>query len=1514
MNISKHFINRPVATTLLTIGLALAGIIAFNLLPVSSLPRIDFPTILVTAKLPGGDPETMATAVAAPLERKLGHIAGVTEMTSTSNRGFTYIVVQFDLDRDIDGAARDVQGAINAALGDLTTDLEGNPTYRKVNPSEAPILILSLTSDTLDRPKMYDAASTILQQKLSQMEGVGNVYIGGGSLPATRVEMNPMAVNKYGINLREMRGILAGSNVNRPKGQLMNDEQTWEIQTNDQLRRAWDYRNVIVSYRSGAAVKLMDVATVQESVEDMRTYGIVNGEPAVSVLIYRQPDANIIDTVDRIREMLPQLTAALPGGIKLSILQDRTPSIRGSLREVETALVIAILLVILVVFLFLRDFRSTLIPGVAVTVSIVGTFAVMHLAGFSLNNLSLMALTISTGFVVDDAIVVLENITRYMEKGATALEAALQGSREIAFTVISMSLSLIAVFIPILLMKGIVGRLFREFAITLSVAILISLVLSLTTTPMMCAALLKSKTSSAGPHKKRRLYEAAGRVFDRIHHAYDVSLCWALNRPRTMLTLTLSMVVLSIALFIVIPKGFFPVQDTGRIAGVIHGDQSSSFQTMRRKLTVITEIVRKDPDVTSVSAYTGGGTGTNQGRMNISLKPPESRTSSIQDVIARLRRKLYMVPGAPSYLQPVQDIRIGGRSSGALYQYTLQGENLPELNEWAAKLRRHMGGMKELADVNSDLQEKGLQVSVAVDRDAAARFGIRPAAIDEVLYDAFGQRQISVNYTLLNQYRVVMEVEPRFWQYPETLQYIYVTPAGGDPVPLAAFARFQQSTTSLTVNHQSQFPSVTISFNLAQGINLGEAVTAVEAAMREMKMPPAIRGSFQGTAKAFKESLANQPLLILAALIAVYIVLGILYESTIHPITILSTLPSAGVGALLALLIFGDELSVIAIIGIILLIGLVKKNGIMMVDFALEAQRKEGKSPMDAIYQACLLRFRPIMMTTLAAMLGALPLALGTGVGSEIRRPLGIAIIGGLIVSQMLTLFTTPVIYLYLDRVRLRLEKRRLRLKMPKPLLLTAAVMVMALLGLSACSVGPDYVKPQTQVPAAYKEMKGWKLASPQDGIARGKWWKMFGDPVLDELTAQVNVSNQTIILAEAQYRQAAAQVRLARANYFPTVGADAAYQRSRGPSTGNEISNVHQLSLGASWELDIWGKVRRQVEAGTAIAQASSADLEAMRLSMQTELVLNYYQLRMIDEQKKNLDNAVAAYAKVLMLTENRYQAGVVAKADVVQARTQLKSTEAQAIDLGIYRAQLEHAIAILIGKPPADFTLPTAEFRWPEILIPVGIPSELLERRPDIASAERRMAAANAQIGVAKAAYYPSLTLSGSLGYQGAELANLFTSPHFFWAIGPMVAAATLFDGGARRAKTDQARAAYDSAVAYYRQTVLAAFQDVEDNLAALRILKEEAEVQDQAVGSARESVRLTTNQYKAGTVSYLSVAVVQTAALANERTAISISAQRLRAAALLVKALGGGWSTDIQTDAKAKVAQAAPGDQKK
>jgi len=1027
MNISATFIHRPVATTLLTVGLAIAGAIAFRLLPVSPLPHVDFPTIQVFASLPGADPETMATSVAAPLERQFGQIAGVTEMTSTSYLGSTSIVLQFDLDRNIDGAARDVQAAINAARGYLPPTLPSQPTYRKVNPAEAPILILALTSDTVGTAQMYDAASSILQQKLSQVEGVGQIFVGGSSLPAVRVDLNPMALNKYGIGLEEVRGVLANTNVNRPKGQLADEKRTWEIQTNDQLRAAEQYRPIIVAYRAGAAVRLPDVAKVEDSVEDLRTTGLVNEKPAVMVVVFRQPGANIIGTVDRIRGLLPQLEATMPGGVKLSITLDRTPPIRGSLRDVELTLLISAFLVILVVFIFLRDVRSTIIPGVAVAVSLIGTFGVIYLFGYSLDNLSLMALTIATGFVVDDAIVVLENITRYKEKGIPPLQAALMGSKEITFTVLSMSASLVAVFIPILLMGGMVGRLFREFAVTLSVAVALSLVMSLTTTPMMCARLLKTINTDA----HGRLYRASERIFNGIRSRYDVTLRWALRHPRVMLTLMLVTIGISVGLFIVVPKGFFPEQDTGRLNGTIQAEQDISFQAMKEKMTKVVDIIRTDPEVDFVGAFTGGGGGggatTNTGRMFIALKPFEKRKATAEQVIARLRKKLAEVPGAPTYFQPVQDLRIGGMISAALYQYTLQGDNLAELNAWAPRVLQRMRRLPQLVDVSSDQQDKGLQASVAIDRSTASRLGITPQLIDNTLYDAFGQRQVSITYTLLNQYHVVMEVAPRFWQRPETLKDIYVQSPAGEQVPLSTFARFERRATSLSVNHKGQFPSVTISFNLPPGVALGDAVQVIQTAMHEIGLPASVRPNFAGMAQAFQASLASEPLLILAALVAVYIVLGVLYESYIHPITILSTLPSAGVGAVLALLFFHTELSIIAIIGVILLIGIVKKNGIMMVDFALDAERKEGKNPVDAIYQASLLRFRPIMMTTMAALLGALPLALGRGVGSELRRPLGIAIVGGLMISQMLTLYTTPVMYLYLDRLRLWLKGHRSR-------------------------------------------------------------------------------------------------------------------------------------------------------------------------------------------------------------------------------------------------------------------------------------------------------------------------------------------------------------------------------------------------------------------------------------------------------------------------------------------------------
>ncbi len=1027
MSFSEIFIRRPIATTLLTIAIALAGAAAFRLLPVAPLPEVDFPTIQVSGALPGASPETMASSVATPLERQFGRIAGLTELTSTSSLGATSIVLQFDLDRNIDAAARDVQAAINAARSQLPANLPSNPTYKKVNPADAPILILALTSQTLRRGLIYDAADSILAQKLSQIQGVGQVSVGGSALPGVRVELNLPQLNNYGIGLEQVRSVLASANANIPKGELADQNSSWALGTTDQLLSADQYRPLIVAYNNGAAVRLSDIADVTDSVEDVRNAGMVDGVASVMIIIFRAPGANIIDTVDRVMAALPQLQASISQAIKMSVVLDRTTTIRASVRDVELTLVISILLVILVVFVFLRNWRATLIPGVVVPISLIATFGVMYLGGYTLDNLSLMALTISTGFVVDDAIVVIENISRYREQGMNPFDAAVRGAREIGFTVVSISVSLIAVFIPILLMGGIVGRLFREFAVTLSTAVAISMVVSLTTTPMMCAKLLRPEREET----RGRFYRASQRVFDRALDEYAKGLKWVLRHLRLTLAITLATLALSVYLFAVIPKGFFPQQDTGRLMGAILADQDTSFQAMRGRLTAFVNTVKADPAVQHVIGFAGGSGSagaTNTARMYIALKPLGQRKVSADQVIARLRKKTARIEGATLYLQAVQDLRIGGRSSNALYQYTLQGSDLQELIQWAPRLVKKMRSMPIVTDVNSDQQNSGLEANLVVDRDTASRLGLTQQVIDDTLYDAFGQRQVSTMYTPLNQYHVVMEAAPQYWQNPASLAEIDARSTNNSEVKLSTFTHFAPATTALSVNHQGQFPSVTVSFNLAPGVSLGQAVTAIEAAQRQMGLPSSIHGSFAGTAQAFQDSLKNEPVLVLTALCAVYIVLGILYESYVHPITILSTLPSAGVGALLALMIFRIDLTVIALIGIILLIGIVKKNAIMMIDFALEAERQHGKSAAEAIEEACLLRFRPIMMTTMAALLGALPLALGSGTGSELRRPLGIAIVGGLIVSQMLTLFTTPVIYLYMERVRLWGESLRRRL------------------------------------------------------------------------------------------------------------------------------------------------------------------------------------------------------------------------------------------------------------------------------------------------------------------------------------------------------------------------------------------------------------------------------------------------------------------------------------------------------
>lgn len=1091
MNFSSLFVKRPIGTTLLSIGVALAGVAAYFKLPVSPLPQVDVPTITVSAVMAGASPETMASSVATPLERHLGTIADVTEMTSSSSLGSTNITLQFGFNRDIDGAARDVQAAISASRADLPAALRSNPTYRKVNLSDSPILILAMTSNTMSRGQLYDVASTLLQQKISQVPGVGDVSIGGSSLPAVRVEINPTALFKYGVGLEDVRAALSAANANSPKGSIENERLHWQIYSNDQSRSAAEYKKLIIANRNGAAIRLTDVANVIDSVEDTRNLGLSSGQPAVLIVISRQPGANIIETVDRVLTLLPQLKAAMPRAANVIVAADRSHTIRSSLKDVEFSLALAVVLVVFVVFFFLRNLRATLIPAVAVPISLIGTFGMMYMLNYSLDNLSLMALTIATGFVVDDAIVVMENIVRYMEKGYSRIDATLKGVKEVSFTVLAMSLSLIAVFIPILLMGGIVGRLFREFAITLSVAIIISMIVSLTTTPMMCAFILRPHDLNA---KNNRFYLWSENFFNELVEIYEKTLSWALRHGLTMIVMLGLTIGLNVWLYKTIPTGFFPEQDTGRISGGIQGEQSISFQRMSGKLNQFMEIVKDDPAVRTVIGFIGGGRGgTNSGQVYIDLKPSAIRKESVQSVIARLRPKLSKIPGANLYLAASQDIRVGGRQSSSLYQYTLQSDSVADLRAWAPKLMDALSREPVLQDLNTDQQDKGLEEDLLINRDTASRLGLTASQIDNTLYDAFGQRQVSTIYESLNQYKVIMVVQHQFTETPDSLKNIYVSTTGGAitgsqasnavagtvvakgntktsssiasdsarnastnaiatkgkgsastgqavstkkelMIPLSSFVKYQMGTSPLSVNHQGQFVAGTISFNLAYGASLSEAVEAINRQVNLIHMPPSIHGSFQGTAKSYQNSISNQPVLILAAILTIYVVLGMLYESYIHPLTIISTLPSAGLGALLALKLYHTEFSLIALIGVFLLIGIVKKNAIMMIDFAIEAERSGGMNAKDAIFQACLMRFRPILMTTMAAILGAIPLAIGAGDGAELRRPLGIAIVGGLIVSQLLTLYTTPVIYLYFDRARLWLARFRNHPKEPAPI------------------------------------------------------------------------------------------------------------------------------------------------------------------------------------------------------------------------------------------------------------------------------------------------------------------------------------------------------------------------------------------------------------------------------------------------------------------------------------------------
>ena len=1040
MNISAPFIARPIATTLITLGVGLAGALCFWLLPIAPLPQVDIPTISVSASLPGASPDTMAATVATPLERVLGSIAGVNEITSRSSLGSASVTLQFDLSRDINGAARDVQAAINAARTLLPSGMPSNPSYRKVNPADAPVMILSLTSDTLTRGQMYDAASTVLAQRIAQVQGVGQVSVGGGALPAVRVELNPDQLAAQGLSLDNVRVALTATNANRPKGVLEDGTRSWQLGANDQARTAAEYAPMVLSYRSGAAVHLRDVAQVSDSVQDVRNYGVADGKQAILLFVQKEPGANIIATVQRVRDLLPRLQASIPSAIDLQVISDRTPTIRASLREVERSLAIAIGLVVLVVLLFLRSWRATLLPAVAVPVSLAGTLGVMYLCGYSLDNLSAMALTVATGFVVDDAIVVLENITRYTERGMPARAAALQGAREIGFTVVSISISLIAVFIPILLMGGVVGRLFREFAVVLSAAILVSMLVSLTTTPMMASVLLRPQVPArqAAPWAAHqfalwRWLAAAGArlgswrsyLGHTLARGYRRSLVWTLRHQPVALLSLVAVVALNVHLYGAIPKTFFPQQDTGVVLGFVQADQGSGFAMMRKRVDTFSAIVWADPAVSHVSGNTGGGS-SNSAFFYVTLKPLAERGVSADAVIARLRGKLAQEPGASLYMVAVQDIRIGGRQSNAQYQYTLQADAVDELRTWEPRVRQAFSKLPELADVNTDQQDGGMQTSVVVDRDAAARLGITLSNLDTTLNNAFGQRQVGVIYNPLNQYRVVMELAPQYLQGPQMLDRLLFTSKTGAQVPLAAFARVETTNTPLSINHQSGTPATTISFNLPPGVSLSEATLAVNSALLQLGVPVSVRGSFQGTANAFQQSMGSQPLLIAAALLTIYLVLGILYESLIHPLTILSTLPSAGVGALLALELFDTEFSIIAFIGVILLIGIVKKNAIMMIDFAIARRRHSQVGAAAAIFRAARLRLRPILMTTMAAIFGAIPLALGSGDGAEMRQPLGIAIVGGLILSQLLTLYTTPVVYVLMDR--LSPQRRRARL------------------------------------------------------------------------------------------------------------------------------------------------------------------------------------------------------------------------------------------------------------------------------------------------------------------------------------------------------------------------------------------------------------------------------------------------------------------------------------------------------
>ena len=1525
MSISAPFVRRPVGTSLLTIALALAGGIAFFFLPVAPLPQVDSPTISVNASLPGASPDTMASSVATPLERQLGRIAGITEMTSSSSLGQTSITLQFDLSRNIDAAGRDVQAAINAARSNLPSNLPGNPTYRKVNPADSPIMLLAITSDTYTHGQMYDAASSILEQKISQLSGIGQVIVGGGALPAVRVDVNPILLNNMGLTLEDVRTALGAANANQAKGQFISDNRTWLITDTDQLMKADQYKPLIVAWRNGAPVRLSDIANVQDSVEDIRQGGIVNGKPAILLILFRQPGANIIATVDGVMAMVPQLQADIPAGMHLAVVMERTSTIRASVHDVEISLLISLALVVLVVFAFLREIRATIIPGLAVPISLIGTFGVMYLAGYSLDNLSLMALTIATGFVVDDAIVVVENVSRHLEAGMPAMQAALQGAREIGFTVVSMSVSLVAVFIPILFMGGLVGRLLREFAVVLSTAIAVSMVVSLTTTPMMCALLLRPRHA----HERSWLYRASEGIFNYILLSYETTLSWVLRHRFTMLLVTAATVTLTVYLYITSPRGFFPQQDTGRLTGQILADQSISFQAMSKLVPELCNIVASDPAVDGAMAFMGSG---NSGRMFVSLKPLSQRKISADEVMERLRRPLSRVPGVVLTLQSVQDIRVGGRMSGGQYQYTLQGDSTKDLAQWTPILESKMKTLPGLVDVSSDQQDHGLDAGLTIDRDLAGRFNIQPKTIDNILYDAFGQRQVSTMYTSLNQYHVVMEAASQFWQNPDGLHSVYVPTPDGTLVPISAFAHYAPTITSLSINHQGQFPAMTISFNMLPGFALSQAVDEVQQAETDIGMPTTIHGSFQGTAQAYQSSTATEPLLILAALIAVYIVLGVLYESYIHPITILSTIPSAGVGALLALLLCKTDLSIIALIGIILLIGIVKKNAILMVDFALETERRGNKPPLESIYEACLLRLPPDHDDHHGRATGRRPPGRRHGRWRRAAATLGhrhhrrsdfqpdahpVYNTRDLSLSRRVPAFPgahlSPPAYARGGATMTIIPPQRHSRHRARNLVLALCVSGSLWL-FSSCKVGPTYNRPPQHLPTTFKAATTQETTRP---VLSSDWWKLFNDAELNTLEVNAILANPGLEAAMQRVEEARAQAGIAKSQLYPLVSFDPSFERRSRIPPGSDHDTTHRnasgttitttphahtgntitLPIDLSYEVDIWGKIRRNYEAAKATAFASADDFQLVLQTLEADVASDYFALRLYDAEVQIFGETVESYRAQLQLTQQQFRAGLVGQTDIAQAETALDSTLTEQIEAVRNRENEQNALAILLGKPPAEFSVQVGQLNPDPPIIPAGLSGDLLERRPDVAEAEENLIAANAQIGVAIGSALPSLTLTGSAGFESFDVQHALNWSQRAWSFGPSISA-PIFEGGLLKYGIDEAKAHYAELVATYRSSVLQALADVENSLVDLHRRAEEADAQTAAVRDSQAYLRYSNVEYRQGLISYLQIIDAERTLLINEVAAATILNERLTSTVLLIKALGGGWEQHRST----------------